>query len=308
MVFLENPFISMVLPTFNRPVILRECLRSVIAQSYKSWELIIVDDCSPLPVESNIKDLLDTDPRIRFVRNPFRRTTPASKNVGISLARHDLVLFLEDDMVLDPDAIGILIDTYRSLSAKDPKLGAVAPSIPRVEYADLKKLGEIKSRLLDEKPVPGDAPMKMSPWTGEITVDFTPKYRDLQEVPDVHACVLYPKRVLKEAGGFRENMYKGNFSREESDLSYRVHKHGYRFYFEPRAIFYHVYVSEGGSRVSYRQFIYYTVTNHTKFLYYNLGLVKTMYMAPLFVLWSLKGGVIRLTKAITRPFSGPASS
>ena len=146
MVFLENPNVSIVLPTFNRPVILRECLQTVIAQSYKSWELIIVDDCSPLPVESNIKDLLDSDPRIRFVRNPFRRTTPASKNIGISLARHDLVLFLEDDMVLDPDAISILIGTYQLLSVKDPKLGAVAPSIPRVQYADLKSLGTIKER------------------------------------------------------------------------------------------------------------------------------------------------------------------
>jgi hypothetical protein len=48
------------------------------------------------------------------------------------------VLFLEDDMVLDPDAISILIGTYQLLSVKDPKLGAVAPSIPRVQYADLK--------------------------------------------------------------------------------------------------------------------------------------------------------------------------
>ncbi len=136
----------------------------------------------------------------------------------------------------------------------------------------------------------------MSALTGEISIDFTPKYRDVQEVQDVHACVLYPKKVLTEAGGFRENVYRGNFSREESDLSCRIHKNGYHYYFEPRAIFFHVYVSEGGSRISYLPFTYYTVTNHTKYLYYNLGLLKTLYMAPMFVLWSLKGGATRLMK------------
>jgi GT2 family glycosyltransferase len=100
----------------------------------------------------------------------------------------------------------------------------------------------------------------MSPLTGEISIDFTPKYRDIMEVEDVHACVLYPKKLLLEAGGFRENTYRGNFSREESDLSYRIHKSGYHYYFEPRAIFYHVYVSEGGSRINI-SFTYYAVTN-----------------------------------------------
>ncbi len=112
MIFLESPHISIVLPTYNRPGILRECLISVIGQSYRNWEMVIIDDCSPLPVESNIKDLLDSDHRIKFIGNPFRRTTPASKNIGISMARHDLILFLEDDMVLDPDAIRILVETY----------------------------------------------------------------------------------------------------------------------------------------------------------------------------------------------------
>jgi|AGTN01.1.fsa_nt_gi Predicted glycosyltransferases len=307
-VFLENPPVSIVLPTYNRPGILRECLLSVIAQTYQDWELVIIDDCSPLPVESTIKDLLDRDSRIKFVRNLFRRTTPSSKNIGISLARHDLVLFLEDDMVLDPSSIRILIDTYLTLSRSDTMLGAVAPSIPRVYPEDLKNLNSVKDRLVNERPSTGSTPQRTSPWTGQIDIDFTPKYRDVQEVGDVHACVIYLKKALIDAGGFRENTYKGNFSREESDLSWRVHRLGYHYYFQPAAIFYHVRVSEGGSRVSYLQFVYYTIANHTKFLYHNRGLVRTLYMAPLFALWSLKGGVVRLMKLLPTLFAGRSKS
>ena len=294
--------ISIVLPTYNRPAILRECLKSVIEQTFRNWEMIVIDDCSPLPVESSVRDILDSDNRIRFVRNLRRRTTPASKNLGVSFARHDLILFLEDDMVLDRDALQILVDTYLGLK-NDPLLGAVAPSIPRVQYGDLADLASVKDRLMKERPLPGAKPHRMSPWTGEISIDFTPKYRDIQEVQDIHACVLYPKNILTGVNGFSENRYKGNFSREESDLSYRLHKAGYRYYFNPRAIFFHVRVEEGGSRVSYPAFLYYTIRNHSLFLYYNLGLVKALYMAPLFLIWSLKGGLQRLLKFALRPLT-----
>ena len=146
-------------------------------------------------------------------------------------------------------------------------------------------------------------PTRMSPFTGEISRDFTPKYGSLQGVPDVHACSLFRKTVLAEINGYRERLYKGNFSREESDLTSRLMKRGYHFYFEPGSIFFHVYVNEGGCRTGYLEFMYYTVRNHSIFLYKNLGLVKTLYMAPLFILWSLKGGVIRLGKRIARLFT-----
>jgi glycosyltransferase involved in cell wall biosynthesis len=302
-VFLDNPYISIVLPTYNRPGILREAVISVIGQSYQNWELIIIDDCSREPVATVINDLLERDSRIRCYRNLFRRNLPASKNLGISIAKYDLIQIMEDDMLLDQNALRIQVDSYLELSGKDRMFGALAPSIPRVGYGDLKDLGAIRERLMDQRPSPDAMPSRMSPVTGEISRDFTPKFGRLQEVQDVHACSLFPKRVFVEVQGYREHIYKGNFSREESDLTSRLKDCGYHFYFEPRAIFYHVYVTEGGCRTSYLEFTYYTVMNHTKFLYYNLGLVKTLYMAPLFVLWSLKGAATRLSKYIFRSFT-----
>lgn len=225
--------------------------------------------------------------------------------MGISIAKYDLIQIMEDDMILDPDALRILVDSYRDLIGKDPMFGALAPSIPRVTYDDLKNIGAIRERLASERPASGETPSRMSPFTGEIGRDFTPKFGGLQKVPDVHACSLFRKSALAGINGYRERLYKGNFSREESDLTCRLKKRGYHFYFEPRSIFFHVYVSEGGCRTSYLEFTYYTVRNHTLFLYHNMGLVKTMYMAPLFVLWSLKGGVVRLFRRLLKPVLRP---
>lgn len=289
----DKPFISIVIPTYNRPEILRECVISVISQSYKNWELIIIDDCSPSPIEAAIKDIIEKDSRIKFFRNIFRRTTPASRNIGITIARYDLIQFLEDDMVLDPNAISILIESYLKINENDKMLGAIAPSIPNIKYNDLKELDTVKERLMKEQVSPGDEPFKMSRLTGATATNFKPKYRDIREVQNVHACVLYPKKLLIEAKGFRENVYKGNFLREETDLSYRLEKSGYKFYFEPKSIFFHVRVSNGGSRVNVVAFIYYSIINHTKFLYHNFGIVKTIYMAPLFMLSTLSYYAVR---------------
>lgn len=303
MVPLDNPFISIVLPTYNRPVILRDCLVSIIGQSYPYWEAIVIDDGSSQPIETAIKDLIEKDGRIRLYRNPSRLNLPASKNIGISVARYDLIQIMEDDMILDPDALRILVNSYLQVSRSDPLFGAIAPSIPRVQMSDLHNLNELKDRLVAEQPSSGDVPCRVSPFTGEIFRDFTPKYGRLQMVSDVHACSLFPKKALIGINGYRETLYKGHLSREESDLTYRLIKHGYHFYFEPAAIFFHVYVIEGGCRIGYLESTYYTIRNHTVFLLNNHGLVKTLYMAPLFVLWSLKGGIVRFLKLLSRPFT-----
>ena len=299
-IHLENPFVSIVLPTYNRQVILRECLISVIGQSYKNWEIIVVDDCSSMPIEAGIKDLMEKDDRIKYCRNVFRRMLPASRNIGISIAKYDIILFLEDDMVLDPDALRILVDAYQSQQRKDPMFGAIAPSIPFVQYNELKNLDAIKDRLLKERPSLNDRPFTASKLTGAMITDFNPKYQAVQEVPGAHACIMYPKKLLISEKGFKENVYKGNNLREESDMSFRLKKRGYRFYFEPMAIFFHVRVTEGGCRMNTPAYIYYTIVNHTKFLYYNYGLIKTLYMAPMFMLRTFKVYAIQVPKFLSR--------
>ena len=79
-----NPRVSVVITTYNRAAMLPRAIRSVLAQTYEDYELIIVDDCSADDTPEVTRTFVD--PRIRIVRHPDNRGHPAAVNTGIRLA------------------------------------------------------------------------------------------------------------------------------------------------------------------------------------------------------------------------------
>ena len=97
----SNPTVSVVIPTKNRRELLRETIASVQAQTFPAWEAVIVDDDSADGTEAMVHTIAASDPRIRFVRRE-RKPGGASvcRNVGISAARGEYILFLDSDDLL----------------------------------------------------------------------------------------------------------------------------------------------------------------------------------------------------------------
>lgn len=62
-----NDIVSILVPTYNRPNLLKVCLKSIIDQTYKNLEVIVIDDASDEPVNKIINDF--NDPRIRLITN-----------------------------------------------------------------------------------------------------------------------------------------------------------------------------------------------------------------------------------------------
>lgn len=91
------PRVSVVLPTHDRLLLLREAVDSVQAQTMAHWELIVVDDASMPPVAID-----STDPRIRVIRHPQAQGGAAAKNSGAAQARGEVLAFLDDDDLYDP--------------------------------------------------------------------------------------------------------------------------------------------------------------------------------------------------------------
>ena len=86
------PRVSIVLPTHNRPGLLREALDSVCSQTFSNWEALVVDDASTPGVA------LDRgDPRIRILRHDAAQGGAAAKNTGIRHAQGEILAFLDDD-------------------------------------------------------------------------------------------------------------------------------------------------------------------------------------------------------------------
>jgi len=87
--------VSVVITSYNRPDILGRAIRSVLAQTYKDFEIIVVDDCSDYDmrkVTDNFKDY-----PIHYIRHKKNKGGAAARNTGTSLARGKYVAFLDDD-------------------------------------------------------------------------------------------------------------------------------------------------------------------------------------------------------------------
>lgn len=103
----EAPFFSIIMGVYNtREEWLREALDSIIAQTYRKWELVCVNDNSTLP---HIKPLLDEyakkDIRIKVIHQEKNRGVSASSNVAISESKGDYICFMDHDDYLEPQAL-----------------------------------------------------------------------------------------------------------------------------------------------------------------------------------------------------------
>jgi glycosyltransferase involved in cell wall biosynthesis len=102
--FNRKPLISIIVPTYNTDEqYLRECIESVISQSYPKWELCIADDASPKP---HVKEILEhyqkLDKRIRVVYRSKNGHISQASNSALKLAKGDFVALLDHDDIL-PD-------------------------------------------------------------------------------------------------------------------------------------------------------------------------------------------------------------
>jgi GT2 family glycosyltransferase len=105
--FAFQPLVSIITPVFNTPVRwLRECVESVLTQTYEKWELILIDDDSTEPATlRSLTELAASDSRIILAKDERRRGISAASNRGLALAQGDWVAFLDHDDLLEPDAL-----------------------------------------------------------------------------------------------------------------------------------------------------------------------------------------------------------
>ena len=97
----EGLRISVVMATCGRVDLLRRAVASVLEQSYRNLELVVVDDCSTDGTAEWLESL--DDERLTVLRNAERSGEGATRNRGLDLATGDIVAFLDDDNAFEPD-------------------------------------------------------------------------------------------------------------------------------------------------------------------------------------------------------------
>lgn len=96
--------VSIIMPSYNTDSFIEESIQSVLAQSYKDWELIIVDDCSPDNTDDVVKPYL-SDERIRYLKNEKNSGAAMSRNRALREAKGKWIAFLDSDDLWMPEKL-----------------------------------------------------------------------------------------------------------------------------------------------------------------------------------------------------------
>ena len=189
------PKVSVVIPTYNRCNFLEEALRSVFAQTYQDFEILVVDDASSDKTEKTIYEkfgeYIDLG-RIKYLRNKRKMERSYSRNRGIKKATGRYIAFLDDDDVWLPNHL----DTLRKFMDKHPNIGlSFSTAI----------------RLYEE--VPQRVPEGLKEGFGKI-------YRDkcIYGRVGVLPCSMVRNDVFTTIGGFQEDLNYG----EDTEFFARV--------------------------------------------------------------------------------------
>ena len=113
----ESIKISVIIPVYNVEKYFKQCVDSVINQTYKNIEIILVDDGSPDNCPKMCDDFSKTDSRIKVVHK-VNGGLSSARNAGISVATGDYLMFLDsDDFWNDNEAIDGLVNRIQATQA-----------------------------------------------------------------------------------------------------------------------------------------------------------------------------------------------
>lgn len=102
-----NSIFSIVIPLYNVGRFVVPCIRSILQQSFREYECIIVNDGSTDGCEILVRELINGDARFRLI-NQTNQGVAAARNRGISEASGEYVWFVDADDILDPEALFII--------------------------------------------------------------------------------------------------------------------------------------------------------------------------------------------------------
>jgi glycosyltransferase involved in cell wall biosynthesis len=164
------PSVSVVLPTYNQKRYLRQALDSVLSQTYRDFELIVVDDGSTDGTANLLEEYLRCGCEIKVIRQE-NMGLPRALNVGFAHAQGEYLTWTSSDNIMLPDMLAVLIKSLQ----QDRSVGLV--------YADF--------YLIDQDG-------------NELGLFRTAEYDPclLLHINLVHCCFLYRRECMERVGGY----------------------------------------------------------------------------------------------------------
>lgn len=150
----DQELVSIITPSYDSEAFIEEMIESVRGQTYRNWELLIVDDCSPDSSIEIVKRFAAEDPRIKFFELKDNSGAAVARNKAIGAAKGRYIAFLDSDDCWLPNKLEIQIaymqmnrvfftySGYEVMSEEGESINVV--SVPeKVNYSELLKTNYI---------------------------------------------------------------------------------------------------------------------------------------------------------------------
>jgi glycosyltransferase involved in cell wall biosynthesis len=188
----HSPKVTVFIPVYNRARFVRGAIESTLAQTYKDFELLVVDDGSTDQSIEIIKSF--DDPRIRLIENKENMGLPTTRNVGLDSARGEFIALLDSDDISLPHRLARQVEFLE----KHPSYAEVGAWSQRMDESG--------------RPKPS---VKLQPISAE-EVRATLLFR----------CALKNRSVMGRTAMMRELGYRSDFARcQDYDLHARLSEH-----------------------------------------------------------------------------------
>lgn len=236
----DEPIVSVVVPTYNREELLCDTLRGLIRQDYPHFEIIVVDQ-SPNHEPSTEDFLHRHAQQIRYWKME-KPSLPEARNQGVRMSKGNIVLFVDDDVIPDSHLVSAHAAVYSSQA-----VGGVAGrrTLPGLEEQQ-EPVGMIDSR-------------------GRHISNFSSLIPT--NVEWASGCNMSFRRDLIFQAGLFEPKFLGTAAYEDVDFCFRLRRLGYEIRFEPRAHLIHLRAADGGCSNRSRGYRYFYSAIHNLLLF-----------------------------------------
>jgi GT2 family glycosyltransferase len=264
------PRLTLCVVNFNGESYVDAALRSAFAQGPLVDEILLVDNASQ---DRSVERVESRFPEVGIVRLAGNRGPGAARNAGHRAARHDRILFMDNDVVLTPGCAALLA------GGLDQMPGAVA-AMPRVVFADRPETVQFEGA---DAHYLGLMVLKGANAPAHALPDCTRRMNSL-----VTACFLLDRRLWGEEDLFDESFF---FNYEDHDFGMRSRVRGYEVVSVPSAVCLHGSGTPGLSLRTGREYssqrVVCLIRNRWQILLKNYQLRSLLVLSPMLVLYEM---------------------
>lgn len=280
----HTPLVSILIGSKDRPKDIFRCLNSVVSQTYKEIEVIVLDDNSREILSDKIRDKF-TDPRIMCIRSDETLGVAGGRNRLISESKGEFLVTLDDDAAFRyEDSIEKIVDFLKAHS----EVGLIAFKIVDiVDHAEVRARVPFPRKVVEKKPGITDMPQYVSYYLGG------------------GHCLR--REVVERCGMYQDDLFFGG---EEFDLAYRIIDSGFVIFYLPEIVVNHYPANtESLIKLSSKGHSYFVIRNR---IWINYKYLPWFYFITNNLIWcaimltssARNGGLFESIKGVKDGFAG----